>query len=43
MKKGLIITGLKDDKSNSLIIIAVTEKRTQKEIDYLVHCLSEFN
>ena len=41
--KGLIINGINDDVNNSLLLIAMTEQRTQEEIDFLVHCLGEFN
>ena len=41
--KGLIINGINDDDKNSLLLIAITEKRTQEEIDLLVHCLGDFN
>lgn len=41
--KGLIINGIEGDENNSLLLIAITEKRTQEEIDFLVHCLGEFN
>ena len=40
---GLIINGINDDKNNSLLLIAITEKRTQEEIDLLVHCLGDLN
>ena len=41
--KGLIINGINGDENNSLLLIAITEKRTQEEIDLLVHCLGGFN
>ena len=37
------INAINDDENNSLLLIAITEKRTQEEIDFLVHCLGEFN
>ena len=41
--KGLIINGIDGDENNSLLLIAITEKRTKEEIDLLVHCLGDFN
>jgi glycine dehydrogenase subunit 1 len=41
--KGLIIDRINSDENNSFLLIAITEKRTQEEIDFLVHCLGEFN
>ena len=40
---GFIISGVNGDASNSLLLIAITEKRTQEEIDLLVQCLGEFD
>jgi len=34
---------VQSDKSNSLLLIAVTEKRTFDEINYLIKCLREFS
>ena len=39
---GLIISGVDGDDSNSLLHIAITEKRTHEDIDLLVHTLGEF-
>ena len=41
--EGFIINGINDDENNALLLIAITEKRTQEEIDLLVHCLGDFN
>ena len=41
--KGITIMSVQSDKSNSLFLIAVTEKRTIDEINYLIKCLREFS
>ena len=41
--KGITIMTVQSDKSNSLLLIAVTEKRTFDEINYLIQCLREFS
>ena len=41
--KGITIMTVQSDRSNSLLLIAVTEKRTIDEINYLIKCLKEFN
>ena len=41
--KNIVINAVNGDESNSLLLIAITEKRTQKEIDLLVHHLGDFN
>ena len=41
LKKGILIQCVNGDESDSLILIAVTEKRTKEEIDKLVNILEE--
>ena len=41
--KGITIMAVQSDRSNSLFLIAVTEKRTIDEINYLIKCLKEFS
>ena len=41
--KGLIISGVNGDESDSLLLIAITEKRTREEMDFLVLSLDEFD
>ena len=41
-EKGITIMTVQSDRSNSLLLIAVTEKRTFDEINYLIKCLREF-
>ena len=41
--KGITIMNVQSDRSNSLFLIAVTEKRTIDEINYLIKCLKEFS
>ena len=41
--KGITIMTVQSDRSNSLLLIAVTEKRTIDEINYLIKCLKEFS
>ena len=40
---GILIAGVDKDDSNSLLQIAVTEKRTKKEIDLLISTLKEID
>jgi len=42
-EKGIGIMTVQSDRSNSLLLIAVTEKRTINEIKYLIKCLREYN
>ena len=39
----MMISSVDNDHTNSLLRIAVTEKRTREEIDLLVQYLGEFN
>jgi len=41
--KGIIITTAQFDSSDSLLLLAVTEKRTIDEIFHLIKCLKEFS
>ena len=41
--KGITIMTVQSDRSNSLFLIAVTEKRTIDEINHLIKCLKEFS
>jgi len=41
--KGITIMNVEPNRSDSLLLIAVTEKRTYDEINYLIRCLKEFN
>ncbi|SVE48181.1 uncharacterized protein METZ01_LOCUS501035, partial [marine metagenome] len=41
--KGISIMRALTDESNSLLLIAVTEKRTIDEINHLIKCLKEFS
>ncbi|MBC8255772.1 MAG: aminomethyl-transferring glycine dehydrogenase subunit GcvPA [Candidatus Marinimicrobia bacterium] len=42
-EKGISIMRALSDKNDSLLLIAVTEKRTIDEIDYLIKCLKDFS
>ena len=42
-KKGFLIQGPNEDNSDSLIQIAVTEKRTKVEIDLLVSTMKDLD
>ena len=42
-KKGLILIKPIYDKSDTLFLISMTEKRSKNEIDYLINCLKEFH
>ena len=42
-EKGISIMTVQRDRTNSLLLIAVTEKRTIDEINYLIKCLKEFS
>ena len=41
--KGLVLIKAPYDQTDTLFLISVTEKRTKKEIDYLINSLKEFN
>ena len=41
--KGVSIMRAFSDESDSLLLIAVTEKRTIDEINHLIKCLKEFS
>jgi hypothetical protein len=41
--KGVSIMRALTDESDSLLLIAVTEKRTIDEINHLIKCLKEFS
>ena len=42
-EKGVSIMRALSDESDSLLLIAVTEKRTIDEINHLIKCLKEFS